>query len=134
MPSVFTRIMRGELPARFVYETPAVVAFLTIAPIRPGHALVVPRTEVDDWLDLDAPVRDALFQSAATVGAAIRQAFPCRKVALLAVGLEVPHVHLHLVPIDDEREANFAAADPEPDPAALDAAAERIRGALRDSR
>jgi histidine triad (HIT) family protein len=130
MPSLFTRIISGELPARFVYEAPEVVAFLTIAPIRPGHTLVVPRVEVDDWLDLDASTRAALFDAAYTVGAAIRQAFPCRKVALLALGLEVPHVHLHLVPIDAEADINFAHADPAPEPAALDDAAARIRAAL----
>jgi histidine triad (HIT) family protein len=134
MPSLFTRIISGELPARFVHEAPDVVAFLTIAPIRPGHTLVVPRVEVDDWLDLDAPTRAALFDAAHTVGDAIRRAFPCRKVALLAVGLEVPHVHLHLVPIDDEGDVNFAKANTSPDPHDLDAAAERIRAALRDPR
>ncbi len=130
MPSVFTRIIDREIPGRFVYEDPSVVAFLTISPLRPGHTLVVPRAEVEDWLDLDTATRDALFAAAGTVGAAVRSAFPCRRVALLALGLEVPHVHLHLVPIDAERDIDFSRADPDPDPADLDAAAERIRVAL----
>jgi len=130
MPSLFTRIIDREIPGRFVYEDPQVVAFLTIAPLRPGHTLVVPRVEVDDWLDLDAASRQALFEVAHRVGVAVGQAFPCRKVALLALGLEVPHVHLHLVPIDSEAEVGFSRADPSPDPAALDDAQTRIRAAL----
>jgi histidine triad (HIT) family protein len=130
VPSLFTRIIDGDLPGRFVYEDPVVVAFLTIAPVRPGHTLVVPRVEIDDWLDLDPDTRDALFQAAQLVGRAVGLAFPARKVALLALGLEVPHVHLHLIPIDAEQEVNLAAADKNPHPAVLDDAAERIRAAV----
>lgn len=130
MASLFTRIINRELPGRFVYEDPQVVAFLTIAPVRPGHTLVVPRVEVDDWLDLPVEERDALFRVAHTVGVAVGKAFPARKVALIAAGLEVPHVHLHLIPIDAESDVSFAAADNNPDPVALDDAAERIRSAL----
>lgn len=131
MASLFTRIINRELPGRFVYEDPQVVAFLTIAPLRPGHTLVVPRVEIDDWLALPPGDRDALFGAAHTVGTAVGQAFPSRKVALLAVGLEVAHVHLHLVPINYEADINFANVDTNPDEAALDDAAERIRAALR---
>lgn len=130
MPSLFTRIIGRELPGRFVYEDERVVAFLTIAPIKPGHTLVVPRTEVDDWLDLSPDDRAALFAAAHTVGVGVRQAFPCVKVALMAVGLEVPHVHLHLVPIDSESEVSFANADPGVTPEALDDAQARIVAAL----
>lgn len=130
MASLFSRIIAGELPGRFVYADPQVVAFLTIAPLRPGHTLVVPRVEVDHWLDLDADTRAALFEAAHTVGRAVERAFPCQKVALLAVGLEVPHVHLHLVPIEREQDVDFARADRHPDPAALDEAQARIKAAL----
>lgn len=130
MPSLFTKIISGELPGRFVYEAPEVVAFLTIAPIKPGHTLVVPRAEVDDWLDLGSDDRAALFRAAHTVARAVKAAFPCRRVALLALGLEVPHVHLHLLPIDAEAEASFANADPDASPASLDEAQRRIVGAL----
>lgn len=128
--SLFARIINRELPGRFVYEDPNIVAFLTIAPVRPGHTLVVPRVEIDDWLDLDADTRDALFRAAHVVGRAVGTAFPCRRVALLALGLEVPHVHLHLIPIDEERQVSFALADQNPDPADLDEAAQRIRAAV----
>ncbi|HEY5334820.1 MAG TPA: HIT family protein [Mycobacteriales bacterium] len=130
MPSLFTRIIARELPGRFVYEDEQVVAFLTIAPIKRGHTLVVPRTEVDDWLDLPERDRVALFAAAHTVGIGVRQAFPCTRVALLALGLEVPHVHLHLVPIDSEAEVSFANADPGVAPEALDDAQARIVAAL----
>lgn len=130
MASVFSKIIAGELPGRFVYRDPVVVAFLTIAPIRPGHTLVVPRVEVDDWLDLDESTSQALFGVAQRVGRAVARAFPSRKVALTALGLEVPHVHLHLIPIDAESDVDFRRADRSPDPAALDAAQDRIRQAL----
>ncbi|MGH3743307.1 MAG: HIT family protein [Mycobacteriales bacterium] len=131
MASLFTRIIDRELPGRFVFEDDKTVAFLTIAPLKPGHTLVVPRTEVDDWLDLPADDRAALFAAAHTVALGVKRAFPCAKVALLALGLEVPHVHLHLVPIDSEAEANFANADPGVDPEDLDDAQARIVAALR---
>jgi histidine triad (HIT) family protein len=127
MASVFSRIIAGELPGRFVYRDDAVVALLTIAPLRPGHTLVVPVREVDSWLDLEPAELAALTAVAQRVGAAIGRAFQPRRVALLVVGLEVAHVHLHLVPIDSEREVDFSRADPSPDPVALDAAAQRIR-------
>jgi histidine triad (HIT) family protein len=133
MASLFTRIIDGELPGRFVYRGERTVAFLTIAPIRPGHVLVVPRVEVDDWLDLSVADHEDLFAAAHLVGSAVRAAFPCRRVALLAVGLEVPHVHLHLIPIDRESDVDFAQADPGVSAAALDEVAKRVRVALGDA-
>jgi histidine triad (HIT) family protein len=111
MATLFSRIIDGELPGRFVVRGERSVAFLTIAPVRPGHVLVVPRVEVDDWLDLDPADRDDLFDAAHTVGQAVKAAFPCRKVALAALGLEVPHVHLHLIPVDRESDVDFGRAD-----------------------
>ncbi|SNQ51233.1 conserved hypothetical protein [Frankia canadensis] len=130
MPSVYTRIINGELPGRIVYSDEDTVALLTIAPIRPGHTLVVPRVEIDRWIDLPDDVQSALWLAAAKVGRAIDKAFQPRRVAVIVGGLEVPHTHVHLVPIDNEKQITFAAADHDPDPAALDEAAERIRAAL----
>lgn len=130
MSSVFSRILAGELPGRILYRDAATAAFLTIAPLRPGHTLVVPTEEIEDWLDLPPDLAAALMATAGTVGRAIAAAFRPRRVALLALGLEVAHVHLHLVPIDDERQIDFARVDQAPDPAALDQAAERIRAQL----
>ena len=130
MASVFTKIINGELPGRFVYQDDSVVAFLTIAPVRPGHTLVVPRQEIDSWLDLPDALRDQLFAVSQKVGAAIDRAFAPKKVAALLLGLEVAHVHVHLLPIDSEAQIDFSRADGSPDPAALDEAAERIRAEL----
>jgi diadenosine tetraphosphate (Ap4A) HIT family hydrolase len=130
MPSVFTRILQRELPGRFVYEDDHCAAFLTIAPVTPGHTLVVTRREVDDWLDLTPGERDALWAACAVVGKAIDQVYKPGKVAALLVGLEVPHVHVHLIPINAESQLSFANADPNPDPVALDEAAAAISAAI----
>ena len=130
MPSVFTRIMQREIPGRFVYEDDDCAAFLTIAPVVPGHTLVVTRREVDDWLDLTEDERNALWAACATVGKAIDQVYKPGKVAAMLVGLEVPHVHVHLIPINAESQLSFANADPNPDPVAMDAAAAAISAAI----
>lgn len=132
MSSVFTRIIAGELPARFVWSDERCVAFLTAAPLRPGHLLVVPRTELEHWLDLDARELVHLTTVAQQIGRALQRAYQPAKVGMMIAGLEVAHVHLHLVPIDEVTDLDFARADPDPDPADLDAAAERVRAALRD--
>jgi diadenosine tetraphosphate (Ap4A) HIT family hydrolase len=130
VPSIFTKIINGELPGRFVYRDDEVVAFLTIAPVRPGHTLVVPIQEIDSWLDIPDSLRDRLFAVSQKVGAAIDRAFRPKKVAVLLLGLEVPHAHIHLLPIDSESQVDFSKADNAADPAALDEAAERIRAEL----
>jgi diadenosine tetraphosphate (Ap4A) HIT family hydrolase len=130
MASVFTKIINGELPGRFVYSDDHVVAILTIAPLKPGHTLVVPRREVASWLDLDDAELHALWSACKVVGSAIEAAFRPGRVAALLLGLEVPHVHVHLVPIDSEAEVRFDRADHDPDPAQLDDAQQRIQQAL----
>jgi len=129
--SVFTQIIEGVLPARFVWRDERCVAFLTIAPLRPGHTLVVPRAEIDHWLDLPPELLAHLMSVAQAIGRALQHAFRPVKVGMVIAGLEVPHVHLHLIPIDDLRDLDFSRANKNPDPAALDAAAARIRTALR---
>jgi histidine triad (HIT) family protein len=132
MASIFTKIIAGELPGRFVWKDDRAVAILTIAPIVPGHTLVIPRQEVDHWLDLDAGLRDHLFDVAQSVGRGLQRAFNPTKVGMMIAGLEVPHVHLHLVPIRALTDMDFARQDKNPDPAALDRAAEQIRTALTE--
>ena len=129
--TLFTRIMNGEIPGRFVWKDEHCAAFLTIAPIRPGHTLVVPRAEIDSWLDAPPELTAHLFQTAQHVARGIQSAFPCTKVGLMIAGLEVPHMHLHLTPIDDIRDMDFARQNSKASPADLDAAAEKIRAALR---
>jgi len=131
MPTLFTRIIRGELPGRFVWRDAHCVAFLTIAPLRPGHTLVVPIREVDHWLDLAPDEAAHLVAVSQKVGRAIRGAFAPVKVGLMIAGLEVPHVHVHLVPIHELRDLDFARAEKNPAPAAMDEAAAKLRAALR---
>lgn len=130
MPSVFTKIIRGELPGRFVWRDERAVAFLTIEPLRPGHTLVVPVQEVDHWLDLEAGLAEHLMRVSQAVGRAIQDAFQPTRVGLMIAGLEVPHVHLHVSPIDTLGDMDFARCDRKPKPQDLDDAAERIRKAL----
>lgn len=133
MPTIFSRIISGEFPGRFVWRDEQCVAFLTINPLKPGHTLVVPREEVDHWLDLDPALAAHLMTVSQTVGQAIQRGFGPVRVGLIIAGLEVPHTHLHLVPIDVEADLDFSRAEQNPDPAALDRAAETIRVALREA-
>jgi histidine triad (HIT) family protein len=129
MPSVFTRIINGELPARFVYTDDLVVAFLTIAPLTPGHTLVVPREEVDQWTDAAEPLLQHCLEVAQRIGNAAKQAFGAPRAGLIIAGLEVPHLHVHVFPawrLDDFSFANAKQASE----GELDQAAARLRVAL----
>lgn len=130
MASVFTMILEGTLPGRFVYRDDRCAAFLTIEPITPGHTLVVPVEEVDHWIDLDADLASHLMIVAQRVARALHTVYEPEKVALLIAGLAVPHTHLHVVAIDSEADLSFARADRDPDPAALDEAARLISQAM----
>jgi len=130
MATLFTRIIDGELPGRFVYRDETAVAFLTIAPICPGHTLVVPRLEVDHWVDLPDEVAAHCAVVARRVGAAQMRAFDAERIALVIAGLEVPHTHLHVLPIRSEADIDFRKADAGVDPAELDDVAARLRRAL----
>ena len=131
MASIFTKIIRGELPGRFVWRDPRAVAFLTIEPLKPGHTLVVPTDEVDHWIDLEPGLAEHLMRVAQAVGRAQQRAFAPRRIGMSIVGIEVPHVHLHVTPIDAIGDLDFARADRSPKPAALDEAAAKIRAELR---
>ncbi len=131
MASIFTKIIAGELPGRFVWRDDEAVAFLTIAPLRPGHTLVVPRAEVAHWIDLEPHLAAHLTGVAQAVGRALQRAFDPVRVGVIIAGLEVPHTHLHVIPIDSEADLDFRRADPTTPPEALDDAAARIRAALR---
>jgi histidine triad (HIT) family protein len=130
-PSIFTRIIRGELPGRFVWRDDEVVAFLTIAPIRPGHTLVVPVEQIDQWTDVPPALWARISEVQHHVGRAIMSAFDPVRVGVMIAGLEVPHCHVHLLPISSEGDLDFGQADPAAAADALDEAAERIRSALR---
>jgi histidine triad (HIT) family protein len=132
MPTIFSRIIAGELPGRFVWRDDQVVAFLSIEPMMPGHTLVVPRAEVDHWIDLDADLASHLFVVAQQIGKAQQLEWDPLRVGVMIVGEEVPHVHIHVVPINSPSELSFAHVDRSASPDALDDAAERIRVRLRE--
>jgi diadenosine tetraphosphate (Ap4A) HIT family hydrolase len=130
MSTLFTKIINGDLPGRFVYRDDMCVAFLTIAPICPGHTLVVPRLEVDHWIDLPDELAGHLAIVARKIGAAQMAAFEAERISLIIAGLEVPHTHLHVLPITSEADIDFRKANAAVDPAELDKAANALRAAL----
>src|ERR1700690_663021 len=132
MPTIFSRIISGEFPGRFVWRDERAVAFLSIEPMRPGHVLVVPREEVDHWTDLEPELAAHLFVVAQQIGRAQRMEWNPARVGVLIVGEEVPHVHIHVVPINTPGELSFAGVDRAPTDEALDDAAERVRHRLRE--
>ncbi len=130
MASIFTRIIGGELPADYVWKDEKCVAFLSNRPLRPGHSLVVPRLEIDHWIDLEPDLLSHLLGTAKTIGSAQMTAFKPTRIGLMVVGLEVPHVHIHVVPIRGAHDLDFDNQDPNPDPAMMAAAGESIRQEL----
>ena len=132
MATVFTRIIDGELPGRFVWKDEQCVAFLSITPLKTGHTLVVPREEVDHWLDLEEDVAAHLLNVSRCIGKALQKGFQPAKVGLLIAGLEILHTHIHLVPIDGLHNLDFDRQERDPDPAELDEAARVIRKSLRE--
>jgi len=130
MPSVFTMIINRELPGRFVYEDDDVVAFLTIEPMTPGHTLVVPRAEVDNWQDLDPELFNKVMAVSQRIGKAVCQAFDAPRAGVIIAGLEVPHLHVHVFPARDLADFGFANVDRNPSPQSLDEAQAKILAAL----
>jgi diadenosine tetraphosphate (Ap4A) HIT family hydrolase len=130
MASLFTKVIKGELPGRFVYQDDEFVAFLTIAPVTQGHTLVVPRAEIDQWQDLDATVFNRLMAVSQLIGKAVRLAFNAPRAGLLIAGLEVPHLHVHVFPAYSLADFNIGGADPNPSPDSLNEAQVKIKNAL----
>ena len=132
MSTLFTRIINGDLPGRFVWKDEDVVAFLSIGPLSDGHTLVVPRAEVDAWTEAEPELVAKLTSVAQKIGAAQVRAFGAPRAGLMVAGFEVPHLHVHVWPTRSLEDFDFAKADNNPDPARLDANAETLRGALRE--
>ena len=128
--SIFSRIFAGEIPATFVYTDEVCGVFLPINPLATGHVLVVPRAEVDHWIDLPADLVCHLMAVAQRMGKAQQAAFSCTRVGVIIAGYEVPHVHIHVVPTIDMSELNFANAAAHAGPDELEAAASRLRAHL----
>jgi histidine triad (HIT) family protein len=131
--TLFSRIIEGEIPGRFVWRDEWCTAFLTIAPLRPGHALVVPRQEVDEWTDADDDLLTHLIAVAKQIGTAQKAGFDAPRAGLVIAGFEIPHLHVHVFPAWDINDFNFDKADRNPDPAELDGAADTLRQALRQA-
>ncbi len=132
MATVFTKIINGELPGRFVYEDDDIVAFLTIQPMTPGHTLVVPRAEIDQWQGIEPAVFGRVMEVAQLIGKAVIKAFPAERAGLIIAGLEVPHLHVHVFPARDLADFGFANVDNNPSPESLDDAQRRIKAALAE--
>ena len=132
MASIFTQIINGDMPGHFVYKDEVCVAMLTIAPLQPGHTLVVPREEIDSWTDLEPEVMQHLSKVAHTIGRALDRAYQPEKVGLTILGLEVRHVHLHVSCIWKPTDLDFGNANANASPESIAEAAETVRRALRE--
>jgi histidine triad (HIT) family protein len=130
MASVFTLIMEGKIPGNFVWKDDKAVAILTIQPIRQGHVLVIPREEIDQWSDLPLDLAAHLMQVSHKIANALKVAYPATRVGLMIAGLEVPHTHLHVVPMDSMKDLSFEYAK-NADGDTLKQTAEKIRTTLQ---
>lgn len=129
MPSVFSRIVAREIPAHILREDSEFLAFLDVRPIRAGHTLVITKTEISDLFDLPDSLLSGLLPFAKPVARAIQEVTQAKRVGAVVLGLEVPHAHMHLIPIDAEADLDFRRARPAEDEE-LAATAERIRVVL----
>ena len=129
MSSLFTRIIQGGIPCHKVGEDDRFLAFLDIAPLREGHTLVIPKVEVDRFFDLPADVLAGIMPFAQEVAARIQRAIPCDRIGVAVIGLEVPHAHVHLIPIDRMSDMDFARPKLTLTRSELAGIAERIRTA-----
>lgn len=128
--SIFSKIISGEIPAHKVAETQDFLAFLDISPLTEGHVLVIPKKEVDYIFDIDDETYAGLLIFAKIVAQGIKKAIPCKKVGVSVIGLEVPHAHVHLIPMNSVSDMNFAKEKLKPSQEDLAATAQKIRAAL----
>jgi histidine triad (HIT) family protein len=130
MATLFSRIIQGEIPAHKILEDDYFLAFLDISPLREGHTLVVPKIETDYIFDLPDDYLERMLAFAKPIARAIERSFPCRRCGIAVIGLEVPHAHLHIVPINNADDLNFTRPKLKPGPGDLDAALQKIRSNL----
>lgn len=133
MASIFSKIIDGQIPARMLWEDDECVSFLDVRPLTPGHALVVPRQETDLWTDLGASTAAHLVEVAHAIGRAQMAVFAPARIGLLIAGFEVPHTHVHVVPMNTMAALDFANANTNPDQALLDSYLVSLREALADA-
>jgi histidine triad (HIT) family protein len=110
MASIFTKILAGELPGHFVWKDDLCFAIMTIQPIRAGHLIVIPNVEVNHWDDVPPATAAHLMQVSQILAKAIKAVIPCKRVGVTVIGLEVPHTHIHLIPIDGMADLDFKNA------------------------
>lgn len=131
MPSLFTRIIRGEIPAHFIHKDESCIAFLTINPITTGHTLVVPTEEVDQWTDLSYEATNHLMVIANRIGNAQKHLYDCARIGLIVAGFEIPHCHLHVLPTNSISDLSFANAAQHVEESILQREAEKLAAVLR---
>jgi histidine triad (HIT) family protein len=129
VPTLFTKIIKGEIPCHKVLEDDRYFSFLDIRPINPGHVLVIPKNEIDYIFDLDDELLSGILVFSKKVAVAIKKVVPCERIGIMVAGLEVPHTHVHLIPINSIGDLTFARAKAG-DQNELAKLAEKIRGAL----
>ena len=129
MPSIFTRIIQGEIPCHKVAEDDRFLAFLDIAPLKAGHTLVIPKVEVDKFFELPPDVLAGIMPFAQSVATKIAAVVPCDRIGVTVIGLEVPHAHVHLIPIDSATDMEFSRPKLKMSMEELAALADRIRRA-----
>ncbi|MBK9478643.1 MAG: HIT family protein [Bacteroidetes bacterium] len=127
MAGIFSKIVAREIPAHIVAEDSNFLAFLDVAPLAKGHVLVIPKKEVDYIFDLDAELYTGIFLFAQKVAKAIETVIPCRKIGIAVIGLEVPHAHVHLVPINGVGDINFTKQKLQPTANELSEIAAKIK-------
>jgi len=132
MSSIFSKIVAGDIPAYKVAETTEFLAFLDINPLAEGHVLVIPKKEVDYLFDLDDVTYTGLQIFAKIVAAGIKKVIPCNRIGVTVIGLEVPHAHIHLIPINGVNDMNFTKPKLKFTPEEFAATAEKIKAALKD--
>ena len=130
MASIFSKIISGEIPCHIVAENETCFAFLDIAPLAVGHTLVVPKREVDKYFDLSDEEIAQINIFSKTVSAAIEKAVPCKRIGVAVIGLEVPHAHIHLIPLNSVEDINFERKKLEISQDSLADTARQIREAL----
>lgn len=130
MPTIFSKIVVGEIPCYKVAETNDFLAFLDVRPLTAGHTLVIPKKEIDYIFDMDDELFAALQLFAKIVATAVKKAIPCKRVGVAIIGLEVPHAHIHLVPLNEIGDLNFEKERQQFTPEQYQEIAERIRKSL----
>ncbi len=128
--TIFTKIIKGKIPCHKIAEDANFLAFLDITPLAEGHTLVIPKKEVDYIFDLEDNLLCGLVLFAKKIAPAIAQACPCKRVGVSVIGLEVPHAHVHLIPLNSMNDINFTREKMKPSQEELEATAERIRSFL----